>query len=338
MLLPLWFKTALFTSIFNLMNKYFAGLFLGIFITYIFCVWFTTLADPEVYFWKTLGKNKIEYAEKLSSQGKPKIHFLGGSSCTFSIRPDILKAYGLDSVNMGMHAGMGALFNVGFGLSMVEQGDVIIIALEPGILCGLIEPTSLGINTAVAMGHKEWAVGDDLINRKLTYREQFNALRPGGRRIITNFFKWLLKIRPYRYKLDETDEAGWCRISYDLEQAHPVNNLNKKYDLGDQGIILLKAIAEYAESKSAHVYYIAPWQLTKPSAKEHYKALNQHYLNDISQIIPVLYDGYLGVSTNSEWYADTIWHLTTEGSRIRTEALAEVLIPQLVKDGWLKNQ
>ena len=310
---------------------------MGIFVTYIFCIWFNTKCHPEVHFWKTLGINKIEYSKQLSLLGKKKIHFVGGSSCTFSIRPDILKTYGLYSVNMGMHAGMGALFNVGFGISEVSPGDIIVLAIEPDTLNGRVQPTSLGINTAVSMGNKQWAVGGDLINRKLTYKEQINASRPGGRKIITHFFKFLLRIPPYRYNLHEADQTGWCSISYDLEQATPEGNFDKKYTLSENGKQLLKAVSKSAELKGAKVYYLAPWQLTKLESKDHNRSLNKQFLEEINQILPIINDNYFGVCTNPEWYADTKWHLTDYGSRIRTEALAEALIPILTESGWLKN-
>jgi hypothetical protein len=41
--------------------------------------------------------------------------------------------------------------------------------------------------------------------------------------------------------------------------------------------------------------------------------------------MPVLKDPQLGANTNSDLYADTVWHLTTPGAQLRTDSLAEAI-------------
>jgi hypothetical protein len=41
----------------------------------------------------------------------------------------------------------------------------------------------------------------------------------------------------------------------------------------------------------------------------------------VAELMPVLKDAALGVCTNREYYADTGWHLTKQGSNLRSDSL-----------------
>ncbi len=311
------------------MKIYFLFLSFAIMLTLGFCALYSIKLDAEIRFWKPLAKKKIQYANILSEQNKPKVVFAGGSSCTFSIRPDVLNAYEINSVNMGMHAGMGVLFNVAFASSVLQKGDFLVLALEPGILTSEFDqPTFLGACLAMAMKMPDLAVGGALMGRKLSIRQRLLAVRPGGRRVVTMLSKLALQRPMYRYTLDETSEDGWCFTSYDDERAIATGAYRKK-DLSDSGSIFLSAIATEVRSKGASVYFLSPWVYTESEVVEGNRKITRCLLEQVDEIIPVLYDGYDGSCSNQVWYADTGMHLTPAGSIARTEAIATVLLPML---------
>jgi hypothetical protein len=45
----------------------------------------------------------------------------------------------------------------------------------------------------------------------------------------------------------------------------------------------------------------------------------------IAEFIPVLKDPWLGADTNVMHFADTVWHLNEEGSRLRTDELGRAV-------------
>jgi hypothetical protein len=310
------------------MKRYLTCLLLVVVATYVLCAFYSMRFDPEVRFWKKLADIKLNYAANLSNNTSKKVVFVGGSSCTFSIRPDVLEESGIFAVNMGMHAGMGPLFNSSFGCSVLNEGDLLVVALETDTFKdpNFNQSTTLGVCTAMVLGDGNLAVGGVLFGKQLTVRQMFSAIRPGGRKVVTMLSKAFLRLPPYRYSLDEIGAGGWCYTSYDREQARPNKAASTPAPITEDGLRFIKSVKNYAMANDIDVFLVLPWQLTASECVENNRRVNRDLCTQIEAIIPVVYDGYDGCCTNVELYADTGYHLTPEGAKIRTEAFLKAFV------------
>jgi hypothetical protein len=97
---------------------------------------------------------------------------------------------------------------------------------------------------------------------------------------------------------------------------------------------LLGWLRDWSTAHRVRVAYSMPWMCVDPRDVTVIQRSNAAFLQQVAQYLPVLKDPHLGASTTREYFADTINHLTPEGSALRTDSLAQQL---QAWDVW-KNQ
>lgn len=310
----------------RLMRSYLLWMGLAVLLAFGLCTIYSTRWDPELRFWKQAYSKKMAWSDQLQVEGGAKIVFAGGSSCTFSVRPDLFKQAGINCVNMGGHAGMGALFLCGVAMESLNEGDTLILALEPGLLAGeKIVPRKLGTQTATVLGDKDLAVAEKITGRKLSLQEWGGAMRPGGRHMVTMLSKLMLRRPLYRYSVDELGPGGWAHTSYKDEVALPTGVILKEPVLSVGGTEFLRAVKQHCDAQGVRVAYAIPWVLTESNAVDNNRAHYKGLAEKISKILPVLNAPSWGAMDRQDLFADTALHLTPEGARIRTQELLDVI-------------
>jgi hypothetical protein len=287
------------------------------------CIFISLKCNPLVRVYAQGMAIKDQWADKMTREHGAKALVYGGSSCAFSIDGErALERYHLPLVNYGNNAGYGAAILTETVLGRCHPGDTLIVALEPQLLADPVVMQPEGVQFCFMMHHPEWATHPVLGVARENWFEALSALRPGG--YIT--FTFLTKIATHRpltrYRLTDYHASGWEQTDVRLKIAGPANH---DPHLSPTGQELLRNLRAWCDQRKVRVAYSLPWSYTPPEKEREFKLSNIDFLLQISHFMPVLKDPQLGANTNSDLYADTVWHLTTPGAQLRTDSLAEAI-------------
>jgi hypothetical protein len=285
------------------------------------CAAYALYLDPSLRFYLGAARIKQAWAEKMGREHQSRVLVYGGSSCAFSINGErILGERGLPVVNMGLGAGYGARFLTRWALSEARPGDTLIVALEPGLLSGDLTDTTDAVHLSYAL-HQPGLLRNLDNSATFSLASQLLMLRPGGSHLITLVAKIAGGKPLFRYRLKDINPSGWMQTSVRL----PVDSPGPAGALSAQGRGFLKDLAEYCRQRNVRLAYSIPWEFTHPDDQVSFQAQNAAFLLRVAELMPVLKDPTLGVCTNRAYYADTGWHLTEEGSNLRSDSLGRQL-------------
>lgn len=285
---------------------------------------YTLHFNVEMRLTRFMLSRKVEWMERRLPPTNRVIVF-GGSSSSFSVSPKAALEMQVPMVNLGMGAGIGMKALTRMALHHAKPGDTLVMALEPDLLGGDGAVTLIGAQSAVVLGHAEWAneSSDPDPARGWSPGPYLWALRPGGQHVVTMLGK-LAQRRPlYRYQAEDFFEDGQQQTSVRGELAgfrgHPVPRLSA------EGRAWVRSTRAWCEARGIRLLYAIPWTYTEPSMEAEVRRLHAAFLADVAQEVEVLRDERLGVVTDRELYCDTQFHMTLEGSRMRTASMAIAL-------------
>jgi hypothetical protein len=289
---------------------------------------YTWFLDPEMKFWTAAARQKLEWVEKMRAEHGYVIGVVGGSTTTFGIDAEYIeREYGLPIANLGLHFGMGPAC-VGFGLSALQRGDVLVLSLEPAMLVAdKPSTTPLGSKLSLLMGRPEmngWLEGNSIISAI----QSLGSLQPGGYHVATMIGKLALGQPLYRYTIDKmqpgglqtTDERQFIAGGMDFSPKE------ERLKLSPGGAALLKQTTAEAAKRGIKVVYLLPWSYCAPELAEQRRKASEILLDDISKVVTVLSEPSLGVHDRIEDFSDSGQHLTAEAARLRSRFLAEALM------------
>jgi len=287
------------------------------FVGWLGCAAYTLYLNPSVRLWLGAARIKQAWAEKMGREHKSKILVYGGSSCAFSINGErMLGAQGLPVINMGLGAGFGARFLTRWAISEARPGDTLIVALEPDLLGVDLADTTGAVQLSYAL-HQPGLLRDLDGPSPLSLASQLLMLRPDGNHIVTLVAKIVGGKPLFRYRTEDINPSGWMQTAVRL----PMDSPGPAQPLSAQGRQLLKSLAWWCSQRNVRLAYSIPWEFTKPEDEVSFQKQNAAFLSQVAELMPVLKDTALGVCTNREYYADTGWHLTEQGSNLRSDSL-----------------
>jgi hypothetical protein len=285
------------------------------------CAVYSLWWSPETRFATEAARTKQKWARELSNRRGPKFLVFGGSSCLFSIDGErMLNRHQVPLVNMGLLAGYGPKTITEWTLSETRRGDTLIVAVEPN-LTGDALPTAAGIQFSFAMGAPHWISG--ILQPQTTVGgDDLLALRPGGYHTFT-FLGKVFQGRPlYRYFVEDIRPSGWATTAVKI---HLQQSPGAPQKISAAARTLLHSLADWSRTNDVRICYSLPLAWCPPAEAASLQRENAAFLVDISEILPVLEDPRLGILTNSALFADTAWHLNSEGAALRTDELASQL-------------
>jgi hypothetical protein len=293
-------------------------------VTWMACAAYTLWFNPEVRFYTQLSKLQDDWSRKMDHEHGNKVVVFGGSSCTFSINGEqMLEKFGLPTVNRGLAAGMGVKIPTLHAVEDLRRGDTLIVALEPAHFAEPPETTSLATQFSYSRDHSEWATRSALGLPGNGRVSTLLALRPGSYHALTLIGK-LLQGRPlYRYQIADARPSGWVVTKVRAPMEGPPGH--KPRMTGDIQRYL-SDLRDWCAQNGVRVAYSLPWAHFPVDKLEGFKASNADILLQIREFIPVLKDPLLGADPEAEHFADTGWHLTEEGSGLRTDQLGESIV------------
>ncbi len=288
-------------------------------------------ADPEAVFWREVLRDR-EMRAKLArerAQGEPVIFVGGGSSCSFSVHPDVLgEVTGFQAVNLGGSAGMGYRYLVDLATAHAKRGDIVILQVEPGIFRGGEgRMTPLAVKMDLSMGVR--GCGRGVFKGALyekPFLEKIKALKPGARFMGVLCAK-LLKPGPmYLYEMEGMRENG--TLSVVVDQANPDRqSFQKMSQWADELAVQedLRRMGQYARKNGIRVFYTLPWESYDERSLADQRVEHDAYLSKIEKYLPVLRDAMMGAVGDNDLFLDSGFHMTEKGGRFRSQALGEAL-------------
>lgn len=298
--------------------KWFVQLICSLLVAIGIAYFFALKLDPELQHYAAHYKVKASLAREMST---PKVVFIGGSSCTHSVRPSDFYVKGIPCSNMGYHAGAGAPMIIAGGLSIVKAGDLVVLAMEPSLLVEDFKVSREGLVGALKLKNASLANGGRFTPEKLSIGDYFFPIRPGGGRLA----KYTASLLPC-FDLDQylmVDEYGWFSDSRRI--AAPASMAVTYTGLTAMNRSMIGALIDYCEDSGITLVCAIPWKLCKISEKKQAQEWHNQYRMEMAELMPVLEESDPVCVFNKQLFSDTANHLTAKGAMLRTQAYLQAL-------------
>lgn len=279
------------------------------------------LSKPENVFYSSYQSLIQDKYRILMETNEPKIIIVGGSGAAFGLDQAMLEeAAGYKVANLGLHAGFGPLFYSELSKANINEGDIVLLALEYGWQSEVVHDF----------------LGTDLIMSGIDSDiEMYTRIPP---RYWKNFVGYLFT---YASKKNLYEEATgiYSREAFDSEtgQMTMLRDHKMEYSLealggvdisnvyiSEYSIDYLKDYKEYVEEHGASVYFVAS-PLVKEGVFCDYREFDKLKELEEQQIgIPYI-SNPVDYLFPSELMYDAIFHCNSEGEKVRTEMLIEDL-------------
>lgn len=269
----------------------------------------------------------------LDRQAQPRLILVGGSAVAFGINSPYLKEkLGYQPVNMGIQAGLGGEFMLNEVKPSLRSGDAVVISLEYETFINFPPDAKSVFDNLEAQKQNTQFVPLSYIPVLLDQ----GLIQLGGflRRSTTLLTTGKLERLPY-YDRAGFNEFGDMVAHYSLPDdtkklAGEARYYRFKPDNVQRMIHALNEFHQYCQSKGVQVFYIAPPLM--PSLL----TMNQSEISKLETVLaqsltfPILARS-TEVASENQHYFDTRYHLNKTGMQLRTEFLAEKLLPLLAR-------
>lgn len=305
--------------------KYFVFLIFFAFIGLAAGRYYITDWNPEIRWLRNLDQTK-----RGAIDGSFSRRFLaaGGSSTLFGFDACLVERItGKPTINLGMHAGMGALAILGYAEGNAQSGDTILLSLEADLLIGEVSTKPLGNQFLVLIGKPSLALGGSRPLIPFTLSERIgialDSAAPGLRQIVNHLGKILARRPLYRYQSLPVDSCGY--ISEKVYQPH--KSSSGPLFISPSWKKALKNYVANLENEGIRVVYTPGWLQVHPLEEEAMIQGAKGFLKEINKIMPLLIESGEGmVRTDPRLFSDTSLHLSERGAKLHSEQLAHALL------------
>ncbi len=296
----------------------------------LFLLLFALLCGLLVGFDLFIAKNQYSQNYQASLQDKlsrlaslegPKIILVGNSNLAFGIDSQkIEEALGMPVVNMGQHGGLGDKYYEELVKPYIQEGDIVILAPTQYYGTGEFDDKSLALIT-LEKNRSLW--------EPLSTKEKLSLLPAYPYYVYSCATRWLTGAG------NQTQNTSYSRAAFneygDVFFKPESEAVSSEELFGYPGAIpfpkvnsdfvdRINAYNEYVTGKGAQLvmvsYPIAQTAYTR--SKEDYAALQSSLEAQLD--CPFLSD-YSDYFLDPEYFYDTIYHLTEEGTALRTQQL-----------------
>lgn len=285
---------------------------------------YTLQLNPEIQNFKQGARIKLAWTNSLPDPRAARLIVFGGSSSTFSFDGELaLSEFSQPSLNLALGAGMGAKVLTRFAAAHARKGDTLVMAMEPALWIGTLEPPQLGTQFAIAFGEPSLA-GPGLEvwpAPALGAADYLAALRPGGSHVVAMAAKILSRRELYRYRASDFLPSGQQTTKVRLVPTAPRGPGTPSAESRR----FLAGLADWCRSREISLIYSIPWGYCPEGELLDFRRENIAFLAAVSEFMPVLEDERLGAYPVAGHFADTAWHLNREGAAIRTRVMLQAL-------------
>lgn len=284
---------------------------------------YTVRFNPEVRFLAQMAQLQAQYAAVMEQTHGHKVMVLGGSSAMFSIIGEqLLAQHSLPGVNFGLNARVGAQVMMERAVAQARKGDTLVLAFEPALLTGEIEPPVAGIQLSYALQHPGWVHAPMLAGERIGLFSALLSLRPGGSHWLILASKLFTHHPLYTYRVADAAPSGWNHTTL---RGPLVSEGMTSQRLSPSVRRYLQSLRQCTQGQGIQLAYSLPWRWVLPEQASALQKQNAEFLRNVASVIPVLKDPELGARTDAKDFSDTAWHLTETSSQVRTAQLGEQL-------------
>lgn len=268
----------------------------------------------------------LDKVERLKAIDEPKIVLLGNSNLAFGIDSELIEeAYGMPVVNMGLHGGLGNAFHEKMALYHITPGDVYVVC------------------------HNTYKDGDRVYDDPLTWvtiEDHFDLWRLLDRKDIIPmiksypiYFKKCTQLwRSRAGNIDEGEEEIYRRYVFNRygDVEWPDSGLMYEFQPGDVVIPQisdnvterLNRLNAYLQERGATLMVTAApvADVEDRKSNEEYNAVGQELKEKLDAPFISQYTDYI---YPTELFFDAVYHLNSEGRKIRTTQLIEDMRPYM---------
>ena len=325
---------------------------------------FSAFYVPNLSIQNTLYYSILDKHNMLKNSKSPKIIFIGGSNLSFGLDSKrISDTYGINVIDMGIHAGIGLKYIANDIKPSLNGGDIVVVSPE--------YPNFYNVKPSFADGRTELLIiVMDVYpeGRKHIKMEQWLHLSryiplyglKKMREFIQNYYSATFsdvhakntgkhkKIGMYHRKA--FNEYGDATVHWYLESNtlakksrrkkidanfNILNLFNifkrKKLDIDKDIIKFLKDYNEFVKSKKAKLYFLYP-SYKETLYNRNIKIISR-LANELNQInFPMLSTPERSKFSDNLFFNASAYHLTKEGVDLRTSRIIEDLKPIFYKD------
>lgn len=288
-------------------------------LAWVACAAYTLWLNPSVHFFRHAARVKQNYLAGLDAAHTNKVVVYGGSSCAFAINGQAMwREEGVPAANLGLAADYGALFLTRWAMAGARSGDMLIVALEPGLLTRPLEHSSEAVQISYALG-RPGLLRDLDGSSVLPLGSQLLRLRPDARHMVTLLGKLAGRRPLFRYRTQDVRPDGQVTTSVRLPISGPPE---RGAELSPDARRLLEGLRQWSARHGVRVAYSLPRGYAPEETIQSFRQANAGFLHEIAAYLPVLKDQTLGASSLRDDFADTNWHLTEAAALARSRELA----------------
>lgn len=271
----------------------------------------------------------VDKVKRLESLNGPKITLVGNSNLAFGIQSELLEQeMGMPVTNMGLHGGVGNVFNEQAAKINIDEGDLIILS-----------PSSFNDNDRIKNPELAWITIENHLNMWRFIR--FKDIPDMAMAYPTYLKKCIGMWSNGTGNLDT--EPIYSRSQYNEYGDNIYPRPESTEDLELEAYVAVPTISDayvkrvnelnaYVSERGATLLvaaYPIAWHDTAPS-KEEYAAFEQELRERLDcQVI----SDYTQYCFEPKYFFNTYLHLTDEGAKMRTELLIQDLKKYLEESG-----
>lgn len=279
------------------------------------------LPGPDDAWTRSLARQKIAITARLSS---PRIMVVGGSGVFYSVDAELIeRRTGVTTINQGMHAGLGTDVIIGLFSDQWQRGDLVVLALEYGMVDEVTVQRAMGSRLALGLGRPTAGV---LFAREAAERaSQMGS--PGLTDVLRGVGSFLLRGRVSQFRLGGYGSAVGPRG--DAAEMPPHLDAIRSLDLQDPSEASLehiRGVVERARARGVRVAFSLPWVFFDHSRAEAQRRQARRVAGMLQTIAPVMFDSVTAnVLDDPGLFSDSQYHPSAQGRAIRSNQLTDQL-------------
>ncbi len=286
--------------------------------------WFNLYWFQDPSWIRAIYTQKAKIADHVKSPHR--ILMVGGSATHFGVEAkQIEQSLGIPVINFGLHAGLGLDTILSLAQKQIQRGDIVVVSPEPEIL----EPKNAD-NTRFLSALFELKSGylgtvesdpQNLINRLIVVGSP--GFTPIAQAVQSQIFQSKEgKLQAYNFQTTLHGDA------IELPRGKPRPSAMHSI-ASSPALHRLAAFRRVTQEKQATLLLTLPWRLSDLDAKSVESA--QTIIYRLSEIAPVLYEPKsLNLKTDPTLFGDSIYHLSPQGRRLRSQELIDQLRPMIL--------
>ena len=300
---------------------------------------YDTRASDDNYLAAVLEKDRL-----IRSTASPKIILVGGSNLAFGIDSRMLSdSLNVNVVNMGLYAKLGLRYMLAQVKPYLRSGDVVIVVPEYDQFYGQFSEGDHTLNTALLYAPPD-RIGDFVKSYSVVdvvLRPRVENVRRAFLQATADAFGVKNKYFPPDtnpvYNRRSFNEYGDMMSHLGRKSMRPdsiyAGNLPPEKEFSRSAVDELNGIADEAQSRSAHAYFLFPSYLDRAYAMNMAAIASLEGRLAREMRMPILGSPRDFVYPAS-WFFDTRYHLNDLGRRPRTLKMIQILRAARARDGW----